>query len=181
MLDFSKEFITDLQIDKETFVKKGCLYVLSKNGKVEGQLLISRHCSFINNGRNEFNIDRKLRILEKKSSEIIGHYRTTDWTAIIGYKDKLVWGDKEYFLKKLKPDVSHSFFDKQTWGHFKFQLVGENEMAIYKFRIETASIELGNPYVEKPISGKVELNSLDTLIALAGFRLVERALDNESL
>lgn len=181
MFDFSKEIITGLQLDKETFVKKGCLYVLSKNGKEEGQLLISKNCSFIKFESNEFNIDRKLRIFKKHHSEILGYYKTINWTAFVGYKDKLIWGEKEYSLKKIKPDIPHSIFDSQTWGHFKFQLVGENEMAIYMFRIKTSAFVLGNAYVDETISGKIELNSMDTLIALAGLRLVEKALDNETV
>jgi hypothetical protein len=157
------------------------LYVLSRNGKVEGQLLISKNCSFISFGSSEFNIDRRLRIYEKKNSELLGYYRTANWIAIFGYKDKLVWGDKEYSFEKVKPDVSHSIFDKKTWGNFKFQLGGENDKAIYRFRIEIAPVVLGNPYLNESISGSVELNSVDSLIALAGFRLLERALDNETL
>jgi hypothetical protein len=179
-LNFSKKIVLNYPIDGFKTVNQGSLYQVFDGEKLEGQFLFSRKASYIKYKEEKLFI-RKRKIISEESPLIIGYYKLTNWIAIIGYRDKLIWDDKEYLFKRIKPDISYSLFKKDTWGHFKFQLTSYEENVIYSFRINMPVFSIGNPVVENPFQGEIELNNTNILIAFAGLYLLERSLDNQSI
>ena len=174
LFNFSKKIISNYTLDYGSIIDQGFLYEMSDQGVM---FLLDNSYWFYHDSKKYY-VDKSLGIFDSSTCSAVGHFEFSNWAVLIGFKDKLIWQDQEFKFKRVKPEPLHSIFQKQTWGHFKFQLSRDNENIIYKFKIDIPTAALGNPYVDKPFSGYVETENTDPLIALAGLILVERALGN---
>ncbi len=177
MLRFSKNIINNYKIADGTIIDNGFEYnIIDK-----GQLLYTKGYYWLSYETKQYLVDKSFQITDRETNTKIGHYELSNWTIFMGYKDKLLWQGQEYKFKKIEPEIRYSLFNKDTWGHFKFQLSKDNETVIYTFEIDTPKIGIGSPYTEKSFEGHIDIKGTSLLTALAGLILVDRALDNESI
>ncbi len=177
MLTFSKNIITNYKLADGTTIDNGFEYnIIDK-----AQLLYAKNYYWLSYETKQYLVDKFFQITDKETNTKIGYYELSGWNIFSRYKDKLLWEGQEYKFKKIKPEIRYSLLNKDTWGHFKFQLSKDNEIVIYSFKIDTPAISIGNPYTEKSFEGYIEIKNTTLLTALAGLILVERALDNESI
>jgi hypothetical protein len=181
MFSFSKDIVTKYSLSKDQTLDKGILYQLFDKKQLVGQFILSNPNIFFSSNSKRFFVDNKSLIFDEQNSIAIGQYKYSNWTIFTGYRDKMFWHNDEYQLKKVKPDTRYSIFNKESWGQFKFHLTGANGKVVYKFKIDIPTVSVGNPYLNKPFSGEIEIIGVETIIALAGLRLIEKAIENESL
>jgi hypothetical protein len=177
MLKFVKNIVPNHRLSDGTIIDNGFEY----NFGDKGHLLFTGQDYRLSYDTEMYLVNKSFYITDIEASVQIGHYKLSNWTVFFGYNDKLIWQEQEYKFKKIKPDIRYSLFNKDTWGHFKFQLSNDNEIVTYIFKIDAPAISVGNPYTDKPFEGSIDIDSSSPLTALAGLILVERALDNETI
>jgi hypothetical protein len=125
MLNFSKKFIIDYALEDGTLIKKGFQYQMSDVGR----LFHGKCVYWIYHGEKKYFVDKRLRIYDLSTSSEMGHFKVTNWTIFIRYKDKLVWQNQEFKFKQDRSDTTGS-----TWGHFKFLLTSETNSKLTYLR-----------------------------------------------
>jgi hypothetical protein len=181
MLTFSKTRITNHTIDDKLTVREGWVYRLFDKEQMIGSYLFDKRLSRFYLNDQVFSVDKKKNIVNLNNESKIGKFTFPNWTFFDNHKYKLTLNDQEYRFKKTQPDVRASVFKKDTWGHFKFLLTNDHTDIVYKFKIDIPTIALGNPYLEKPYNGIIEGNFENHLLTIAGFKVIEQALDDETI
>ena len=147
VFNLTKSINTFALFDAPITPEKSSLYRISDNNSLHGQFSYSRWeclCSFkeqkfhIKQHRNSSGSFRA-GIVDLKTDKTVGEYKLNTWAVFRGLRLQLMFDNKIYTLLRRSPEIRHSIFKRDTWGHYKFELSNGEEKIVYRFRIPTPS------------------------------------------
>jgi len=172
--------------DGRDITEKSSLYSIRDGDSTLAQLFYSRWeclCSFKD---EKFYMNEHRKLFQKQvvdirhvqTEKLVGEYRLTNWTILIGSHYEIRIHDRIFTAKRRSPKVRYSLFKRQTWGYYEIELKSRNETIAYRFKLDLGVVAVGNPSTEIPFEGEVETQSASDVAMILGCYLIEKILES---
>jgi hypothetical protein len=112
------QFINEFELSKR--------YDVFDGNELMGQFFYSSKKCFFTFDKRRIKLDirksfftlPKVSVIEEKTGETIGKYSLTNPGICRGFSDCISIHHEVHNFKRLRPDLRHSIFKKETWGQF---------------------------------------------------------------